>query len=265
MTLELCDPPAAVRGRSATDWEALAPRGGYARFGQPLLNGLLVLCLLPPALVLGLAIALVNACIFRDVRKILFLQDRVGHRGRILRMAKFRTMQEVPDAFGAWKTGDTLRVTAFGRLLRNTHLDELPQLLNILRGEMNLIGPRPEMVEIELWAQSVVPGFHTRLAVKPGITGLAQVTQGYTRHDPEAYAQKLLLNDAYRRNLSLRLDLAILWRTVAWILTGRGRSWAKGPGARSEPPPLRGALRRLLRMEELPAEPAPRSEAEAQA
>jgi lipopolysaccharide/colanic/teichoic acid biosynthesis glycosyltransferase len=256
MPPDLLDPPAPARVVAPPlDWEALAPRGTYARHGQPLLNGAAALCLLPPALALGLVIALINLCLFRDPRQVFFFQERVGYRGRRMRMAKFRTMKAVPDAFGAWKSGDALRVTAFGRLLRNTHLDELPQLFNVLRGDMHLIGPRPEMVEIETWARSVVPGFHTRLAVKPGITGLAQITQGYTRHDPQAYAQKFLLNDAYRRNLSLRLDFAILWRTVAWIMMGRGRSWASTPGARSQRPLLCGALQRMLRLDELPEAP----------
>ena len=203
------------------DWDALEPRGFYARrLRGPLLYALSLL-LVVPALALAVPIALVNACVLGSPRMVFFTQERVGRRGRVFVMCKFRTMRGVPDG-----ASDGLRVTGFGRLLRNSHLDELPQLWNVLRGEMSLIGPRPEMVAIEDWAQRQVPGFAERLVLAPGITGWAQVTQGYTRdRDEEAYLEKLALNQAYLRELSFGRDAAIVLRTAVWMLRRRGWRW----------------------------------------
>ena len=131
--------------------------------------------------------------------------------------------------FESWDRDDQLRVTRFGRFLRNTHLDELPQLVNVLRGDMSMIGPRPEMVEIERWASSEVEQFSRRLAIKPGITGLAQVTQGYTGRDRAAYARKLEINDHYRERMSFSFDVKILAMTAIWMLRGRGWDWKPEP------------------------------------
>lgn len=219
----------------AIDWESLAPRRAYARLGRPLLQLTLLALILPVAGPLCILIAAVNWACFRDLRKIFYMQPRVGYRRRAFQIYKFRTMRETGDsAHDSWSAGaEHLRVTAFGRFLRSTHLDELPQLLNIARGEMNIIGPRPEMVEIEDWASAHVVGFSTRLAVKPGITGWAQITQGYTGRSVEAYALKLAINDRYRREVSLAVDLAIIGRTIVWMLRGKG--WS----AKSRPPTSR--------------------------
>lgn len=226
------DAPPAVRFRldPKIPWDELSPRGPYARVGRPLLDLVLLALSLPLALALGAPIALANAILFRSPRKVFFTQPRVGHRGRVFRIVKFRTMAEAPEGSGgswsSWAAGrDRLRVTRFGRFLRNTHLDELPQLLNVLRGEMRFIGPRPEMVEVEAWAEREVPGFGERLAIRPGITGYAQITQGYTSRDAGAYALKLEHNRRYLRRMGLAADLAILARTAVWILRGRGWRW----------------------------------------
>ena len=119
---------------------------------------------------------------------------------------------------------DSDRVTTFGRFLRNTHLDELPQFLNVLRGDMCLIGPRPEMSSIETWCAGTLPRFSERLVLRPGITGWAQITQGYAADgDGEAYQRKLMMNRVYRSRLSFRTDVAILVRTVLWM--GLRRGW----------------------------------------
>jgi len=129
---------------------------------------------------------------------------------------KFRTMV---DGAG----DDRERVTRFGRFLRNTHLDELPQFWNVLRGDMCLVGPRPEMLATERWAAEHCPEFAERLVLRPGLTGLAQVTQGYTREgDVRAYREKVAWNLRYRERLSLTGDCAILMRTALWMLRGRG-------------------------------------------
>lgn len=234
MTLELESglllPPLEMprpRGRATADvpphgllplerWQALEPRGLYAeRLRAPFLL-LVVLALLPAALLVGLPVALVNAGVQGSVARIFFTQPRVGWRGRVFVLWKFRTMRDGPGA-------DEARVTRFGRFLRNTHLDELPQLWNVLRGEMSLIGPRPEMLATEHWAAERCPGFVERLCLKPGLTGFAQITQGYTDlGDESAYRAKLALNRRYRAELSFTTDAAILVRTVAWMLRARG-------------------------------------------
>jgi lipopolysaccharide/colanic/teichoic acid biosynthesis glycosyltransferase len=207
---------AAPWRRSEAEWSLLTPQGLYARrLRRPFLLAV-TLGLLPLAISLALPIALVNACVQRGWRRVFFSQVRSGHRGRPFVLLKFRTMRDRPG-------DDRARVTALGRFLRNTHLDELPQLWNVLRGDMSLIGPRPEMLATERWAAERLAEFSERLALRPGLTGLAQVTQGYTDHgDERAYGEKLRLNRRYREELSFGLDLAILLRTALWMLRGRG-------------------------------------------
>ncbi len=215
-------PSPGSAGRGA-DWDALEPRGLYARTVRGPFLYAAALALVALALPLALAIALVNALVHRSARAVLFTQRRVGRRGRIFVLYKFRSMRE-PRA----GLDDRARVTRFGRLLRNTHLDELPQLWNVLRGEMALIGPRPEQVATERWAAEHLPGFSERLVLAPGITGLAQITQGYAQDgDEPAYARKLELNRRYFAELSFGLDCAILARTALWMLRGRG--WRRPP------------------------------------
>jgi lipopolysaccharide/colanic/teichoic acid biosynthesis glycosyltransferase len=210
---------------------SVAPNSLHARLTRPLLDALLLCLCLPPAVLIGSAVALVNWCIFKDAGLILFSQPRIGQGGRVFQILKFRTMHSVKaGAFASWsQSKDQLRVTRFGRFLRNSHLDELPQLINILRGEMSFIGPRPEMVEIEAWASEAIPDFGARLAVKPGITGLAQVAQGYVGNDIEGYQRKFDLSMEYLERYSLALDLSILTRTALTMLRLRGWRWDPTP------------------------------------
>lgn len=222
------DPVEELRAlATAIDWAAISPTGIYARFGRRALDVITALALAPLAALPAAGVVLVNLCIFRDPRKVFFTQERVGYRGEVFRMYKFRTMRDTRrGALDSWSSGtDRLRVTRFGRFLRNAHLDELPQLVNILRGEMGIIGPRPEMVEIEAWAAREVPGFTRRLRIRPGVTGWAQITQGYTGRCAEAYAAKLAANEAVTCRPSLRRDVEILARTALWMLRGKGWEW----------------------------------------
>lgn len=218
------------------DWEALLPSTWYARWGHRCLDGLLLATLLPFALPLMLLVACGNLLVFGDPRQIFFLQPRIGWRGKKFCIVKFRTMKSTSSsALGSWSSGeDHLRVTAFGKFLRNAHLDELPQLFNILSGDMSFIGPRPEMVEIEEWASTEIPGFSHRLAIRPGLAGLAQITQGYTGHDVQAYAEKLAINMNYMRSMSLGFDLRIVLGTAIWMVRGKGWDWNQ-PAANAEP------------------------------
>lgn len=146
----------------------------------------------------------------------LFVQDRVGKHGRIFRIYKFRTMVKDAPKLGPalTQTGDP-RITRLGRFLRRTSLDELPQLLNIVRGEMSFIGPRPEVPSEVARYTAEQRGV---LAVRPGLTGWAQV---HGRDDLDV-PTKLGYDLDYVRRRSLALDLHILWETPFLLLSGRG-------------------------------------------
>ncbi len=213
------------------DWSALEPRSGYARLGRPLLRLVLFALVLPGVLALGLPIALWNALEFGP-RRIFFRQQRVGRHGRPFRIVKFRTMHGDDGECDALRADeDGTRVTRVGRQLRCTHLDELPQLWNILWGEMDFIGPRPEMTAIDAWARAHIPRFAERYAVRPGITGLAQVTQGYAPCELGAYRRKLQLDRMSLACGSFALDLEILARTLLWVARARGWHARGGPAA----------------------------------
>lgn len=231
------EPPMPEDAVVPIDWSALRSSGFYERCGKRWLALLLLAGLSPFIASLLALVALINLLQFRSVRRVLFVQVRVGRDGRPFRMFKFRTMRDATTtAFGSWSSGaDQARVTRIGRILRKTHLDELPQVVNVIRGDMCLIGPRPELPEIEAWASRHVPAFSHRLALRPGITGLAQVAQGYTAQDIEQYRHKAELNERYRRELSLRLDIIVLVRTAMWMLCCRGWQWTPAGACAAAP------------------------------
>jgi len=154
---------------------------------------------------------------------VLLRQQRLTERGRSFSLLKFRSM--VADAEGHEgarfaEEGDR-RVTPVGRIIRRTRLDELPQLLNVLCGDMSLIGPRPERPEIAKDLAQRIRGFERRLGARAGLTGLAQVVQGYPG-DIEGYRRKLGLDLLYIKRKSLKLDVWIALKTVGVVLTGSG-------------------------------------------
>ena len=159
----------------------------------------------------------------------IFKQKRVGYRGRPFTLYKFRTMvvgaegrqPEIADfrthKFEPLKPPSRdPRVTTMGWLLRRLSLDELPQLLNVLRGEMSLVGPRPEMLKV---ADKFPPAYHLRHETRPGLTGLAQVNG----QADITYHEKVMYDLEYVKRQSSSLDLAILLRTVRVVLRGKGR------------------------------------------
>lgn len=151
---------------------------------------------------------------------ILYRQVRAGQGGRPFRLYKFRTMVVDAEADGQprWADEDDARVTRVGWLLRRARLDEAPQFWNVLKGEMSLVGPRPERPEFIAELEKEIPFFRARLAVKSGITGWAQVNYGYTATIADA-AVKLQWDLYYIKHQSLWLDLLILVRTV-WVVLG---------------------------------------------
>jgi sugar transferase (PEP-CTERM system associated) len=156
---------------------------------------------------------------------VLYRQTRVGRGGRPFDLLKFRTMRENAEADSGpvWATaGDDPRVTAVGRLLRKARIDEIPQLWNVLRGEMSFVGPRPERPHFVDKLRKVIPYYDERHSVRPGITGWAQVKfpYGSTLEDAE---EKLEFDLYYVKHMSLLLDVAIVLETLKVMLLGRGR------------------------------------------
>ena len=154
---------------------------------------------------------------------ILYRQRRLTQGGKEFMLCKFRTMrQDAERESGAVvaQLHDN-RVTSVGRILRKTRLDELPQLWNVLQGDMSLIGPRPERPELAKNFEKKIRGFSRRLGVKAGLTGLAQVIQGYPEYT-DGYRQKLALDVLYIKKKSIALDLWIAMKTVGVVISGSG-------------------------------------------
>lgn len=153
-----------------------------------------------------------------------FVQDRVGRGGRVFRMAKFRSMY-VDDRRGpTWTDSNDPRVTPIGRFIRKTHLDEIPQLWNVLKGEMSLVGPRPEQPFYVEKFTAMVPYYKHRHIVRPGVTGWWQVKAKSNPESLEEIQQRLRYDFFYIENMSFKLDLEIMVRTVIVMLKGHGRA-----------------------------------------
>jgi len=154
---------------------------------------------------------------------VFFRQRRLGKDSRQFGMWKFRTMREDAElgTGPVWASEEDPRVTRLGRFLRKSHIDELPQLINIFKGEMSLIGPRPERPEFIEEINSHIPHFNERLKVKPGITGLAQVRYRYGASIKDA-ARKLEYDLLYIKRMCWLLDFRILFWTMGKALTGEG-------------------------------------------
>lgn len=183
----------------------------------------LVLAVAPLALVLGLAVALaVKVTGWRA--PVFYSQERVGRFGRVFRIYKFRTMRPgAEEEQGAvWSPDNDPRITWAGQSLRKYRLDELPQLWNVLKGEMSLVGPRPERPELVAKLEKMIPYYRERENIPPGLTGWAQIRYPYgaTMEDSRA---KLEFDLFYLQNLSIALDLRILLRTLRIVLFGMER------------------------------------------
>ncbi len=150
-----------------------------------------------------------------------FVQERIGLGGRPFRLVKFRTMRVAdPATDGIWQRDNRSRVTRVGAVLRRYRLDEVPQVLNILRGDMSLVGPRPEMAGNVATFSAVIPFYSLRHEVRPGLTGWAQVKAGYSMSTEEV-TRKLCYDLYYVKHLSLGFDLRILFDTVKFVLCGQ--------------------------------------------
>ncbi|MDB9323330.1 sugar transferase [Nodularia spumigena CS-591/04] len=187
------------------------------RLTDIILAWLLLLFLSPLMLVVAIAIKL------NSRGPVFYTQMRTGCEGKPFRVYKFRSMYQDAEKRGAqWAGKQDPRITKVGRLLRLTRIDELPQILNVLRGEMSLIGPRPERPEFDVKLREEIPYYDLRYVVKPGITGWAQVMYPYGSSVEDAY-EKLAYDLYYIKNYSLALDLAIFFKTIRVVLLGKGR------------------------------------------
>ncbi|MER5510623.1 sugar transferase [Streptomyces sp. NPDC002766] len=193
----------------------------------------LALIIVPAVLLCGIAAL---AHLLAHGRPVLFRQQRVGRGGRPFVLLKLRTMRNVPDGPDTPGDADVTRVTAVGRVLRRTSLDELPQLVNVLRGQMSLVGPRPTL---PYQVRRYTDRQQLRLLATPGLTGLAQVHGRQRLSWPERIEWDL----RYVLRQSFRLDLAIMFLTVWTVLAGGGAtaSHDKDPIARSPERMLSGA------------------------
>ncbi len=154
---------------------------------------------------------------------IFYYQQRVGYMGKIFWIIKLRSMRQHAEQSGQaiWATKRDSRVTRIGHFLRATHIDELPQVINILRGEMSLIGPRPEREVYVRELERIHPEYRARLLVTPGLTGLAQVNYGYG-DTSKSELEKLRYDLSYIQQRSIKMDVLILLKTVIEVLGGHG-------------------------------------------
>jgi lipopolysaccharide/colanic/teichoic acid biosynthesis glycosyltransferase len=204
-------------GLRPNEFGALLPSRQYLvlRRGIELLLTVLVLPVLLPIL---LGVALVVR--LDSPGPVFFLQSRVGRRGRVFRMIKFRTMYHGAAGPSFTQTSDP-RITRIGHTLRRFRIDEVPQLINVLRGDMSWVGPRPEALSLDQVYVKDIPHFALRGIVRPGVTGWAQINQGYA-HEADEMRSKLEYDLYYLKHCSLWLDVMIVLRTFAVIFGGTG-------------------------------------------
>jgi len=181
-----------------------------------------VVSLIALVIMAPLAVLVAIAVFLESGRPLLFRQPRVGLHGRTFQIMKFRSMRhESTPANQTWASNEDPRITRVGRFIRKFRLDEIPQLINVLLGEMSLIGPRPEQPALAQMLEQEIPYYGLRHSLRPGITGWAQVKCGYGATVQES-RMKLEHDLFYIKHLSLTLDLAILFETGKVMLSGRG-------------------------------------------
>lgn len=190
----------------------------FTKRAVDLLISLTLAVVLAPAMILtALAVVLESGW------PILYSQDRVGARGKVFRIYKFRSMRQDAEKDGKarWASQNDSRVTRVGAFIRNTRLDELPQLWNVIKGEMSFVGPRPERPEFVEQLKEQVPFYNTRHYVKPGLMGWAQLNYPYGASIEDARG-KLEYDLYYSKNHSIVMDLLIMIQTVEVVLLGKG-------------------------------------------
>ena len=198
---------------------SLLPSQTYLWFKQ--LIDMVAILLVSPVV---LAIAFITAIAIRleSPGKAIFVQERVGQGGKLFKIYKFRSMRFDAEKHGAKLAQENdARVTRVGKFIRKTRIDELPQFINVLKGDMSLIGPRPEQLSFVKTFEQTIPFYNYRHIVKPGISGWAQVTQGYAS-DTDETALKVQYDFYYIKHISFALDILIMIKTIQTMLTGFG-------------------------------------------
>jgi lipopolysaccharide/colanic/teichoic acid biosynthesis glycosyltransferase len=154
---------------------------------------------------------------------LLYRQDRIGKHGEPFTILKFRTMRPRAsgDLVNEWTSENDPRITSFGRVMRRTHLDELPQVLNVLKGDLSVVGPRPEQPRYVAELTEKLPFYPLRHLVRPGLTGWAQVKYGYAGNESDAL-EKLQYEFWYLRHQNIRTDARIIGRTIRSFFGGEG-------------------------------------------
>ena len=201
------------------DLGSLLPSQLYLTLKQ-WLDGAMIILTAP--IVMPIVLLTIIAIRLESSGNAIFTQERVGQGGKIFRIYKLRSMAKNAEASGARlaQTNDA-RVTKVGRFIRKTRIDELPQFINVLKGEMSLIGPRPEQKSFVDEFEQKIPFYGYRHIVKPGISGWAQVTQGYASDEDETKV-KLEHDFYYIKNFSFTLDMLIVIKTIQTMITGFG-------------------------------------------
>jgi lipopolysaccharide/colanic/teichoic acid biosynthesis glycosyltransferase len=203
-------------------WEISAPLLEVAHWlpGKRVVDVILAVITAPIWVGIGLLVALYVK--IADGGEVLFLQERVGLNGRPFTMYKFRTMDADAERDGArFAEEDDPRLIRGGRFLRKSRLDEIPQMWNVLKGDMSLVGPRAEQVPFAAEFSREIPFYDHRHLVRPGITGWAQVNYGYADDEVETI-EKLTYDLYYIKHMSPVLDVRIFWKSIWTVLTGAG-------------------------------------------
>ena len=192
----------------------------YRPLKRFLKRGVDLLIAIPAAIILAPVIGVMALFVRRDGGPVMFRQERIGQGGKPFLINKLRTMTHEPEREAVWAEADDIRVTRIGRLLRKTHLDEAPQLWNVIRGDMSLVGPRPEQGAYVDELSKQIPFYTQRHVCKPGITGWAQVRVGYAG-SLEGTAFKLCNDLYYVKHHSISLDIAILLETLRTLVADK--------------------------------------------
>lgn len=208
-----------IKHMHENDFGSLLPSYIYSILKR-IIDIVLVLLLLP--IVLPIMFVTAIAIKIESHGKIMFIQKRVGQGGREFNIYKFRSMYQDSEKHGAqFACNNDARITRVGKLIRKIRIDELPQLFNVLKGDMSLIGPRPEQKIFVEQFELNIPFYNYRHIVKPGISGWAQVMQGYTANEDDTKI-KIEYDFYYIKNFSIWLDILIFFKTIKTMITGFG-------------------------------------------
>jgi exopolysaccharide biosynthesis polyprenyl glycosylphosphotransferase len=202
----------------------LFSEGFYVRRMTRMLKRMIDITVASAMLVVSLPVFLLSAVIisFESPGGVFYRQDRVGANGRVFNIIKFRSMYADAEKDGpVWAAAEDSRITRYGAFIRKTRIDELPQLINVIRGDMSFVGPRPERPVFVSELTQQIPFYSMRHALRPGITGWAQIYYPYGASKEDAL-RKLEYDLYYIKNLSIGMDLSTIFQTIKVVLFQKG-------------------------------------------